>query len=116
VTNCFAAGFNADDRTGISRTLIEQWDGIAWSIVASPNRASWDTLSDVTCTSATSCVAVGFYSNGIANQTLIEQWDGISWSITTSPNNGTLNGVTCTSATNCFAVGEYFNGTDYAEE
>ena len=64
-TNCFAVGFNSDDRTGIAQTLIQQWDGETWSlIVPSPNinlngPPTSNRLFSVTCTSATNCFAVG---------------------------------------------------------
>ncbi len=121
-TECFAVGSNADDRTGISQTLIERWDGSSWTIVASPNRNSWNRLYGVTCTSSTSCFAVGFNNdNSYGNpQTLIEQWNGSSWSIVASPNPSTLKdylfSVACTSSAQCFAVGYYGNGADYAEQ
>ena len=119
-TNCFAVGFYSDG--GDTKTLIEQWNGTSWSIVASPNTGTLhaslnDHLYSVTCTSTTQCFAVGRYLtlNGTA-LTLIEQWNGSSWAIVTSPNNGSLTnylrGVTCISATNCLAVGEYYNGGD----
>src|SRR5947207_12562352 len=73
--------------------------GAAWSIVSSPNTSATQDnfLSDVTCTSASDCWAVG--------GTLIEHWNGTTWSIVTSPNTGGVSGVTCTSPSDCCAVG-----------
>src|SRR5437773_384224 len=91
--------------------------GAAWSIVSSPNTSATQDnfLSDVTCTSASDCWAVGHYiinSPGSPSQALIEHWDGAAWSIVNSPNTSTtqdnqLFDVTCTSASNCWAVGDY---------
>ncbi|PYL02849.1 MAG: hypothetical protein DME32_05445, partial [Verrucomicrobia bacterium] len=88
----------------VHQTLIEHWNGTAWSIVSSPNASTTQDnfLSDVTCTSASDCWAVG--------GTLIEHWNGTTWSIVTSPNTGGLSGVTCTSPSDCWAVGSYRNG------
>jgi hypothetical protein len=108
-TQCVAVGdyFNGN----VFETLIEQWDGISWSIVTSPNGSSGSNfLYGVTCTSTINCFAVGFNSN----QALIEQWDGTSWTIATSPSAGAmqdndLKGVTCASPTYCFAAGSYLS-------
>src|SRR5207302_1551334 len=103
-TQCWAVG---SYRKGIvSQTLIEFWNGTSWTIVPSPNtNASEDNvLSGVTCSSASQCWAVGFYTNSISHrdQTLIQQWDGTSWSIAISPNtniteHNRLSDVTCSS-------------------
>ncbi len=69
-------------------------------------------LSGVSCTSATSCTAVGSYDDSSAETsvTLAERWDGTSWTIQNTPNPANvhgsfLSGVSCTSATACTAVG-----------
>jgi hypothetical protein len=110
-TACTAVG-NYSDATG-PHTLAEQWNGAAWSIVASPNTTTTQNnyLYGVSCTSATACTAVGDYYSGSAFQVLIEQWNGSTWSIVASPNTSTtvdnfLYGVSCTSATACTAVGD----------
>jgi len=68
-------------------------DGTSWAIVSSPNTSTTDynSLSGVTCVSASECWAVGYYFTGdnFVDQTLIERWDGTSWSIVSSPNTST---------------------------
>jgi hypothetical protein len=115
-TACTAVG-NYSDATG-PHTLAEQWNGAAWSIVASPNTTTTQNnyLYGVSCTSATACTAVGDYYSGSAFQVLIEQWNGSTWSIVASPNTSTtvdniLYGVSCTSATACTAVGYSTTGS-----
>jgi len=106
------------------QTLIEQWNGTVWSIVSSPNTsATQDNLfGGVSCTSASSCTAVGSFYNGSYDQTLVEQWNGTAWSIVSSPNTSASQdngfgggeiegGVSCTSMSACAAVGGYFNGS-----
>jgi hypothetical protein len=118
-SDCWAVGEYFDDAV-ISHTLIEHWNGAAWSIVTSPNTSATDhnRLFGVTCTSALHCWAIGYYfMEGSATQTLIEHWNGAAWSIVTSPNTSTtedneLLGVTCTSASDCWAVGDYFDSGD----
>jgi len=126
-SDCWAVGYyvNVNSTTGTSatQTLIEQWNGTSWSIVASPNTTSVigatqdDVLSGVTCASASNCWAVGYSSDPTIGiyQSLIEQWDGTSWTVVTSPNtsliqNNYLFGVTCASASECWAVGYYYTG------
>src|SRR5439155_22453256 len=104
-SDCWAVGYYSTGGVGsVHQTLIEHWNGTAWSIVSSPNASTTQAnfLSDVTCTSASDCWAVG--------GTLIEHWNGTTWSIVTSPNTGGLSGVTCTSPSDCWAVGSYRNG------
>jgi hypothetical protein len=108
-TNCTAVGSSLN-AASVFQTLVETWDGTAWSITPSPNQgtAVANELTGVSCTSATDCVAVGVA--GSPTQTLVETWNGTAWSITPSPNQGTavaneLTGVSCTSSTDCVAVG-----------
>lgn len=70
-------------------SLIEQWGGTSWKIVANPNPgSSYNSLNGVTALSATSVWAVGYANNRSGNPaTLIEQWDGTSWTIVSSPNS-----------------------------
>ena len=113
-TFCMAAGADSNIAgTSDQGTLVEQWNGTAWSVVSSPNPGNnGDTLTGISCTSATLCVAVGSSANrsGYADS-LVEQWDGTAWSVVSSPKQNTgsygnyLNAVSCTSATFCMAAG-----------
>jgi hypothetical protein len=116
-TNCQAVGWS-DKSSGYGQTLVESWNGSAWSVVASPNKGSVsNSLQGVSCSSPTSCVAVGSRESRKGDSTLIESWDGTTWSIIHSPNQGTmeeedsLNSVSCASPTSCVAVGNYLAGT-----
>ena len=104
-TACVAVGFQVGP--GSYETLIETWDGSAWSITPSPNQGTQtNELYGVSCISLVSCVAVGTGSDTVTpNKTLIETWNGNAWSIATGPDGGYLSGVSCISATSCVAVG-----------
>ena len=83
-----------------------------WAVVPSSGSGPLtNELRSVSCVSATSCMAVGWYAIGGVNQTLTEEWDGNTWSVLSSPNASTLNNVlhsvSCLSPTDCIAVGEY---------
>jgi hypothetical protein len=118
-SQCWAVGY-ALKSNGYTQTLIEQWDGSAWSIVASPNPGPYNNaLIGVTCSSASECWAVGsaYNNNKNATETLVERWDGNSWSIVPSPNNSStldqLRSVTCTATSQCWAVGYNIDGSTY---
>ena len=76
-------------------TLLEHWNGTAWSNVASPNPGTAeDTLSSVVAISAHDVWAVGSSSSTFSGQQvqpLIEHWNGTSWSTFTSSGIGTNN-------------------------
>ena len=81
-----------------------------WSVTSSPSPGTTsNVLISVSCTSPTSCMAVGNQrSAGSHYRTLAETWDGSTWSVTASPNPGTadyLDSVSCTSPSRCVAVG-----------
>jgi hypothetical protein len=108
VSTCYAVGsYEIQDLTN---TLIEQWDGTVWTIVPSPNAPTvvFNDLAGVSCTSTTSCVAVGS-----GRGTLVVQLTDTTWSIVPSPNppgatDVAFSGVSCPSPTRCFAVGDQF--------
>jgi hypothetical protein len=118
-SECWAVGYYAIFQT--NQTLIERWDGTAWTIVTSPNTSAPqpNILTGVTCSSASECWAAGSYLAN-TNQTLIERWDGTSWAIVSSPNisstpqDNYLLGVICPSASACWAVGYYGANTKQA--
>jgi hypothetical protein len=110
---CMAVGY-AHGQIGRDRTVAESWDGTAWSIVHTKDKASYNELNGVYCPSASDCIAVGdYYRAENEPRTLIESWDGTDWDSVPSPNPATglgqdyLRGVYCTSAEDCTAVGFY---------
>jgi hypothetical protein len=100
-------------------TLAERWNGASWSVQATPNPpgATTSVLNRVSCTSPTTCIAVGDSFTGSAPVTLAERWNGSSWSLQSTPDasgaaSNQLNGISCTSASACTAVGSSANGTN----
>jgi hypothetical protein len=112
---CTAVG-SYGNKAGAEVTLCETWNGSKWSIAMSPNPAG-DVQSDlggVSCSTASVCLAVGYYtlSNTGPTVAFAERRHGAAWSLQTVPNYsdataGALHGVSCTSATACTAVGYY---------
>jgi hypothetical protein len=101
--NVWAVGYTitTDGSNQPDKTLIEHWNGSAWSLVASPSPASNDTLTGVAARSATDIWAVGTRQDRSGavpiDRTLTEHWNGTTWSVVASPNVGAndnlLNGV-----------------------
>ncbi|MHB8463656.1 MAG: hypothetical protein ACYDH6_06035 [Acidimicrobiales bacterium] len=127
-TFCVAVGWN-DDPGQLPHDIVEQWDGTSWAVgtAATPPQllpsctldrcVSESELYGVSCTSASFCVAVGYYMTH-SNTTQpdywhswAERWDGVSWTPMVTPtanpfpSTNTLNAVSCLSATWCTAVG-----------
>jgi hypothetical protein len=91
-------------------TLVERWNGTAWSVVPSPSVGTYsNALNGVAAVLSNEVWAVGGYSDGPGtSQTLIERWDGSAWSSVRSPNGGTndqLDGVTALSSGEAWALG-----------
>ena len=110
--SCTAVGFVGDGPT--ARTLVESWNGRAWSIAVSPDpvTAEDNQLAGVSCVSAVACTAVGLVANGSTGRTLVESWNGRTWSIVSTPDPATtqsvqLEAVSCTSTSKCAAAGNY---------
>ncbi|HEV2932299.1 MAG TPA: hypothetical protein VGY96_04115 [Streptosporangiaceae bacterium] len=96
-----------------SKTLIEHFNGTAWSIVPSPSPGSIAILSGVTTSNAANSVwAVGADTPAgtSARQTLTLDWNGTTWNVVASPNTGSTDGVgavaTNPGAAIVWAVGE----------
>jgi hypothetical protein len=114
-TACTAVGYYDTNYDGTDVDLVEVGNGSHWTIQPAPipSGSLQSQLSDVVCTSANHCVAVGYYLDRATNfLTLVEVWNGSRWTIQSSPNSvgagdNTLSGVDCVSPTVCVAVGNY---------
>jgi hypothetical protein len=103
----------------VEKSLIEGWDGTAWTIETSPNPAgaAVTNLYGVSCTgTAGDCTAAGTYVNSFGSEvTLVEARTGTGpWKVQPTPNPpqntaAVLFSVSCTAATTCVAAGAYFN-------
>jgi len=114
-TDCRAVGFSV---TGKNQSpLGDNWNGKTWTPTRLPGiGGKFSALQGITCVSAASCVAVGYYAvNGPSAMALADIWRGGKWTQTRPPTPSTtlslLFGVSCASVTFCVAVGEYFTST-----
>lgn len=144
--DCMAVGSFLGQIPGTSAfqnfTLAEAWNGSTWTILPTPSPrlpGGGALLNSVSCTSTTSCIAVGetqvFHEPGGFEilHPFAESWNGTKWSVAGPPKltntAATLNGVSCTSPSSCMAVGsqgpphnptlftlaEQWNGTAWRE-
>ena len=107
---------------GSSQTLIEVWDGTAWSVTPSPAPSTLpvNELVAVSCPNVSYCAAVGLSSaGGSASQGFIETWNSSAWSVVGTAGAGAagaaaphFSDVSCPSAGSCMVVGS--KGTGWA--
>ncbi len=97
---------------------MQRWNGSGWAIQRTPTPAAAAAvqLAGVSCVSARSCTAVGYFTiiTGI-DVLLAERWNGTGWTIqrTRYPAGARyvqLAGVSCATPRFCTAVG-LFNNT-----
>jgi hypothetical protein len=116
--DAWAVGFTNTAAVGSARTLIEHWNGTAWSTVASPNFGAGDNvLSGLLALSANNAWTSGFGKLDAApttgGTTLVEHWDGTSWTIQSSDSPGasgdSLNGLAALPDSQVWAVGDSYS-------
>jgi hypothetical protein len=101
--NVWAVGGSGDNVIGIggspSDTLVEHWNGTAWSIVPSPSPGSNDALTGVTESGTSDLWAAGYDtpSGATGAQTLTLNWNGTAWTTVPSPDAGTPSVLTSVS-------------------
>lgn len=98
--------------------MAATWNGSEWSLQTIPKppaEPKRSVLLDVSCSSASSCTAVGgFFNSSWVQETFIVRWNGTSWTQQTSPNpsgssNSVLQNVSCAGSLSCVAVGDWLN-------
>ena len=101
-------------KNNLEKTLIEHWDGAAWTREPSVDagQPAGGSLDGVAAIAPDDVWAVGSYGQGAPSRTLIEHRDGTSWRIVPSPNKGpfpnSLSSVAAIAADDVWAVGTWF--------
>ena len=131
-SSCEAGGYSEVQVTANDpKALAEAWTGQAWQLQhpVAPHGATLNSLSAVSCVSASFCEAVGTHFDSTGNEVnLAETWNGQSWLIQATPNSqsqfgavdNSLFSVSCVSTEFCEAVGagagattEMWDGTSW---
>ncbi len=122
--SCEAVGQSLNTENDENAPLAEAWNGSTWTIQSAPDPVTTQssTLTGVSCTSASSCTAVGQYASPTPPnfgelQTLAEVWNGTTWTIATTPDPSStgqnlLGTVSCGASQTCTAVGQYSDPGD----
>jgi hypothetical protein len=109
----WAVGWYHTNRSGRQKTLIEHWDGTAWSLMSSPNvHGKANVLFGVTATASDAAWSVGRTGS---NRMLIERWNGSRWSIEAidGRTRGWLNDIDASPSGRVFAVGKVTSPRSY---
>ena len=122
--DAWAVGSFSSSVGPIARTLIQHWDGTAWSIVPSPNPdTEVNLLTDVDGAAPDDVWAIGNLGHeaygGTPRRGLVAHWDGTAWSPVNVPgttSDGTINfptleDVFVVSANDVWIVGRAFSWT-----
>jgi hypothetical protein len=111
---CTAVGYYFPKGSAKNLAFAERWNGKEWSIqtLPTPKGAETTLLDGVSCTSATSCTAVGGDSEGGHSHAIAVTWNGTEWLLHTvakpaEEKSSTLLSVSCLSSKACTAVGRY---------
>lgn len=114
----WAVGKGYDPVNKVDGTVMEHWDGHAWTIIPGPASLNGVPayLNGVTAVSSTDVWAVGLYTPCLPScqgKSLVEHWDGMKWSLIDSPNPSTrrneLRAVSARAANDIWAVGFIFD-------
>jgi hypothetical protein len=101
--------------TYVYQTLIEHWDGTAWTVVPAPNPGSSAMLTEVELAGPGDGWVVGSTTDSSGTvRTLTMHWDGTAWTVVPSPNASTtsngLLGLAVGAADDVWAVGDAIVG------
>ena len=102
--SCMAVGAYYSGSEALS--LVEHWNGSAWSLMSPPTGSYNDTPRGVFCLTAASCTVVGMTTT--KNAAVVEVWNGSTWTTQTTAapaRRNALLAVSCTSSGSCTAVG-----------
>jgi plastocyanin len=107
----WAVGHYHQPATNRYQTLVQHWNGAAWSVVSSPNVGTdsnflWGGIAAV---SPNNIWAVGSYGPNGSRRTLTMNWTGSKWLVIPSPNVGAgenrLNAALAIASNDIWAVG-----------
>jgi len=89
--SCFSSARCMAVGSGVARPVSQQWTGTSWTpeTTAHVSGTSFASLYQVSCPTATRCIAVGAKTNGglgAIGKPLAEEWNSSSWRVLRTPN------------------------------
>lgn len=120
--NVWAVGSYGNTFSAYTKTLIEHWDGTAWTIIPTPDQPEGGYGSELHAITSVNgnpnnLWAVGTYSTSTQQVPIILHWDGVSWTSSKIPAqayNGALYGVVALSPRDVWAVGNNQTNTFFS--
>ena len=113
---CTATGSFWSEEPEAAGPVAVRYSGTSFALSTLPKLNGSSTLEDVSCASASSCLATGH--NGEGGKTLAVAWNGTEWATQSSPTpsgkTAYLSGVACPEALACIAVGKSSGGGETA--
>ncbi len=123
-SECFAVGREGSPTS--PKPLVERWNGSSWSVQSSPlpSGKSYASLSRVSCTSASACIATGNVPASEGGGAYAVRWNGKEWSLASSGLASGAVDLSCASSTFCIAAGnkegktlmQAWNGSEWATQ
>jgi hypothetical protein len=125
-TFCMAVG-DTINGSFLTQTTAEKWNGSKWSVVKPKNVSTTHDqfLWGASCSTATFCMAVGYFDTASGEYGLTEKWSTSAWSVVSSPHHsgGPANpvndlwSVSCVKNTThfCLAAGHYVNASFFKQ-
>jgi hypothetical protein len=118
-SHCVMTGVNfGTGKTTTMSGFAEVWNGVTWTATkwAGPKGSTLAGLFGVSCTSATSCIAVGAAGTQKVMHVAALSFNGTKWSVLKVPSVGTglvsdFEGVSCPKTADCVAIGNYGKST-----
>jgi RHS repeat-associated protein len=119
-TVCVAVGYAYSNNSASYTPFTEVLSGATWTATNPPLPTGWTsaTLSGVSCSAATACVAVGLSGSetGGTNTGFAETLSGSTWVATILPQpsgltDASAGSISCISAIACVGAGEYWDAT-----
>jgi len=112
--NVWAVGSFINPAVGNLQTLLLQWNGSSWAVVAGENTRPSGLGFELAAVSAIG--ASDIWSVGNDSHTLAEHWNGANWSMVTSPNAGVgqnvINAISGAASADAWEAGDFAFGTE----
>jgi hypothetical protein len=101
-TRCYAEEYTDSGPGGVPVLVVSSDGGLHWGLPAQPPDLTGDSLTGITCASATECFAYGEGANG--GFVLATLDGGQSWTSETISGASAVHSISCPDVTDCFAA------------